>query len=84
MVELTHDDSKMPKRNVALPQSVDLYMPFDESLHPGERSSLNLEVAFSFPPGVCGLVTLKNSAAAKQLVRMNPILVGKLKQVQDC
>ena len=67
----------MPKRDTHLPQALDLYMPFDETLHPGERASVNLELSFKWPENVCGIVMLKRSAAAKLILRMNPILVGK-------
>jgi hypothetical protein len=68
---------RRPRRDAALPY-IDLFMPFDDVLRAGERTTFNLAVGFKFPKNVAGIVQMKNSTAKKMVLSMNQLIVGKI------
>lgn len=74
--ECLDEGQKRPSRETLFPY-IDLFMPDDVSLYPGEKATINLGVVMDFPRGTCGLVMLKNTTARKLILRMNPLVVGK-------
>ena len=69
-------DVSKPRRNVN-GASFDLFLPGDRELLPCESATINLEISFEFPSGVCGLLELRPSAVRSLHLRMQPIIVGK-------
>jgi hypothetical protein len=71
-----HQRVSSPQRSKGESVGLDLYMVHDVRLLPGEEASINTGLAFKFPFGACGLVTLRRKTTKKFRLHLPPTIVG--------
>ena len=65
-----------PCRSLKSPH-IELSMPADCILGPGEKATFDLGVTFKFPKGVCGIVALQPRLLKKQILRVQTNVLCK-------
>jgi hypothetical protein len=73
---MSEPELKAPRREVSSPV-IEVFMPENTTVFPGERAHLNLKVGFDFPKQQCGLIQLRASVVKRYNVSMPPMIVGE-------
>ena len=73
---LEDPQAKPPTRSHKDSAGIDLFSPADVTILGGEKVQINLGVEFHFPPGVGGLLCLRENVAKTYNISLHPAVVG--------
>ena len=70
-------EGQAPSRGSALACGLDLPLPHDVTILPGQKVTVDTYIAVSLPPGHCGLLKLRSGAARRFTLVLHGGVIGE-------